>query len=72
VSEMAENGQVAVNIVLKEVDKFDIIFMDNQMPVLVRNNIHCFDFYLRATFILLQYRAALKLQCSFVLVDTSI
>ena len=45
-SEMAENGQVAVNIVLKEVDKFDIIFMDNQMPVLVRNNIHCFDFYL--------------------------
>ena len=33
----AENGQVAVDMVLQDKDLFDIVFMDNQMPVMVPN-----------------------------------
>ena len=31
----AENGQVAVDMIMEDKDKFDIVFMDNQMPVMV-------------------------------------
>ena len=31
----AENGQVAVDMVLQDKDLFDVVFMDNQMPVMV-------------------------------------
>ena len=31
----AENGQVALDMVLPDKDLFDIVFMDNQMPVMV-------------------------------------
>eukprot|EP00597_Dinobryon_sp_UTEXLB2267_P008067 CAMPEP_0170084854 /NCGR_PEP_ID=MMETSP0019_2-20121128/19914_1 /TAXON_ID=98059 /ORGANISM="Dinobryon sp., Strain UTEXLB2267" /LENGTH=692 /DNA_ID=CAMNT_0010301085 /DNA_START=328 /DNA_END=2406 /DNA_ORIENTATION=- len=33
-SQTAENGQIAVEVVLKDVEQFQIIFMDNQMPIL--------------------------------------
>jgi len=35
-SEFAENGQVAVDDVVRDLNKYHVIFMDNQMPVLVR------------------------------------
>mmetsp|Transcript_18243 Transcript_18243/g.25041 ORF Transcript_18243/g.25041 Transcript_18243/m.25041 type:complete len:119 (+) Transcript_18243:241-597(+) len=31
---MAENGQQAVNDVVRDLNKYHVIFMDNQMPVL--------------------------------------
>ena len=31
----AENGQVAVDIVSQDKEFFDIVFMDNMMPVMV-------------------------------------
>jgi hypothetical protein len=31
----AENGQVAVDMILPDKDLFEIVFMDNQMPVMV-------------------------------------
>ena len=31
----AEDGQVAVDMILEDKNKFDIVFMDNQMPVMV-------------------------------------
>ena len=31
----AGNGQVAVDMVTQEKDMFDVVFMDNQMPVMV-------------------------------------
>jgi len=34
-SEMAENGQIALDMVLSDVDKYSILLMDNQMPVMV-------------------------------------
>ena len=48
-----ENGQVAVDMVLPDKDMFDIVFMDNQMPVMVITSYrilllpHCYSFYLR-------------------------
>mmetsp|Transcript_18943 Transcript_18943/g.26114 ORF Transcript_18943/g.26114 Transcript_18943/m.26114 type:complete len:149 (+) Transcript_18943:280-726(+) len=32
-SEVAENGQIAVDLVLSDVDKYSLLLMDNQMPV---------------------------------------
>lgn len=32
---LAENGKIAVDMVLKDKDKYDIIFMDSEMPVMV-------------------------------------
>ena len=34
-SDIAENGQEAVDAVLKKGDKYDVIFMDHTMPVMV-------------------------------------
>ena len=34
-TETAENGHLAVSMVLNDIDNFHIIFMDNQMPVMV-------------------------------------
>mmetsp|Transcript_3609 Transcript_3609/g.5120 ORF Transcript_3609/g.5120 Transcript_3609/m.5120 type:complete len:353 (+) Transcript_3609:1-1059(+) len=33
-SEMAENGQIALDMVLSDVDKYSILLMDNHMPVM--------------------------------------
>lgn len=33
--EVAENGQLAVDDVMQDLNKYHIVFMDNQMPVLV-------------------------------------
>lgn len=35
-SHTAKDGQEAVNLVLGDVEQFQIVFMDNQMPVMVR------------------------------------
>jgi CheY-like chemotaxis protein len=35
-ADTAEDGQVAVDILMKNKRKYGIVFMDNQMPVLVR------------------------------------
>jgi len=34
-AELSENGRDAVDIVMRDMNKFHMIFMDNQMPVLV-------------------------------------
>ena len=38
VIEVAENGEIAVDMVLSDLDKYSLLLMDNQMPVLVGNN----------------------------------
>jgi len=38
-SEVAENGQIAVDLVLSDVDKYSLLLMDNQMPVVVGSTI---------------------------------
>ena len=35
----AENGQVAVDMISQNKDKFDLVFMDNHMPVMVSADI---------------------------------
>jgi len=35
VSEVAENGQIALDMVLSDMDKYSIVLMDNQMPAMV-------------------------------------
>ena len=37
-SGVAENGQLAVDDVMQDLTKYHVIFMDNQMPILVRRN----------------------------------
>jgi len=34
VSEVAENGQIALDMVLSDMDKYSIVLMDNQMPAM--------------------------------------
>ena len=34
-TEMADNGQKAVDIILQDMDKFQLILMDNIMPIMV-------------------------------------
>ena len=34
-TEMADNGQKAVDIILHDMDKFQLILMDNIMPIMV-------------------------------------
>lgn len=43
----AENGQVAVDMIMEDKDKFDIVFMDNQMPVMVSAYIESCHLYFR-------------------------
>jgi two-component system sensor histidine kinase/response regulator len=35
-ADLAENGEVAVEMVLAAPDKYEVVFMDKQMPVMVR------------------------------------
>ena len=46
----AENGRVALDMVLPDKDLFDIVFMDNQMPVMVATNSKHIEFSLLLPF----------------------
>ena len=40
VTEVTENGQLAVDLVLKDLNKYSLLLMDNAMPVMVRTTLY--------------------------------